>query len=116
VKPREQSHDRNHDVFIMLKMTLNECLLGVLYVESTAVENAFASKVKSASLLAHLLSSAIHNAFLVHQLKVIQRELVQANNSRTSFLSNVSHELRTPLHGIIATVCLFHAFLPICDR
>jgi signal transduction histidine kinase len=33
---------------------------------------------------------------------IVQRRVVAADASKTTFLSSISHELRTPLHGILA--------------
>ena len=53
---------------------------------------------------AHQAVIAIENTRLLKEIQDKNRQVVEASENKSRFLSRISHELRTPLNAIIARV------------
>ncbi|BCA79471.1 GAF domain-containing protein [Desulfuromonas sp. AOP6] len=109
--PRDRYRTRS---FISCPIMGKGGILGVLNVNDKRDGTPFdETEFALVRILAGHASIALKNAFLVNQYKSkaveledVNRKLINADVSRTEFLTRMSHELRTPLNSITGAVYL----------
>ncbi|GHE97444.1 ATP-binding hybrid sensor histidine kinase/response regulator [Thalassotalea profundi] len=113
----ENNHPKS---VICLPSIVKGNLMGVVYLEHYAIENAFTNeRVSVLQLLADQTAISFDNAKLYqqvlsysrnleHQIHERTKELAsekikaeQASQAKSNFLANMSHEIRTPMNAII---------------
>ena len=86
---------------IVLPMLVGDNLIGVLNMHSEVKDRFTQNDIEIYSTLAEQIAIAVNNAQLYASQITLAKELRQADQVKTQFLSSMSHELRTPLNGII---------------
>ncbi|XQW85227.1 response regulator [Thalassotalea piscium] len=113
--------DNNHPKSVIcIPSIVKGHLMGVIYLEHYAIENAFTpERVNVLQLLANQTAISFDNAKLYQQVLSYSRNLEQqihertkelasekikaeqASQAKSSFLANMSHEIRTPMNAVI---------------
>ncbi|MEW6110114.1 MAG: GAF domain-containing protein [Nitrospirota bacterium] len=106
---RSQKRDRYKTrSFISCPIVSRDRLLGVLNINDRKNNTPFTDdEFELMKIVADQAAISIENAFLMSQLKDkaveledINRKLIEADITKTEFLTRASHELRTPLNSI----------------
>src|SRR5262245_40605135 len=75
--------------------------IGVLHVNRTIVRPFTDKQIELATTFADQAVIAIENVRLFDEIQDKNRQLAEASQNKSQFLSSMSHELRTPLNAII---------------
>ncbi|MBK7474628.1 MAG: GAF domain-containing protein [Haliscomenobacter sp.] len=88
--------------YLGVPIPLGQKVIGVLSVQSTAMENRFGESDQFLlSTIATYVGMAMQNARLFEAAERARAVAEEANEAKSNFLSTVSHELRTPLTSIL---------------
>ncbi len=88
--------------YLGVPIPLGQKVIGVLSVQSTALENRFGESDQFLlSTIATYVGMAMQNARLYEAAERARAIAEEANEAKSNFLSTVSHELRTPLTSIL---------------
>src|SRR5262249_17605717 len=75
--------------------------IGVLHVLRTSVRPFTDKQIALVEIFADQAAIAIENVRLFDEIQDKNRQLAEASQNKSQFLSSMSHELRTPLNAII---------------
>src|SRR5262249_28996460 len=75
--------------------------IGVLLLQRSAVQPFTDKQIDLATTFADQASIAIKNVRLFDEIQDKNRQLAEASQNKSQFVSSMSHELRTPLNAII---------------
>ena len=75
--------------------------IGVLLLQRSSIEPFTDKQIELANTFADQAVIAIENVRLFEEVQDKSRQLQQASENKSQFLSSMSHELRTPLNAII---------------
>ena len=86
---------------LSVPMLKGEDLIGVIEIDRREVRPFTYKQIAVLVNFAHQAVIAIENARLFDEIQDKNRQLAQASENKSQFLSSMSHELRTPLNAII---------------
>ena len=86
---------------LSVPMLKGEDLIGVIEIDRREVRPFTDKQIAVLVNFAHQAVIAIENARLFDEIQDKNRQLAQASENKSQFLSSMSHELRTPLNAII---------------
>eukprot|EP01119_Soliformovum_irregulare_P003169 TRINITY_DN1349_c0_g1_i3.p1 TRINITY_DN1349_c0_g1~~TRINITY_DN1349_c0_g1_i3.p1 ORF type:complete len:1891 (-),score=642.77 TRINITY_DN1349_c0_g1_i3:85-5757(-) len=94
-------------------------IVSILYLENPLMKAVFSGqRLVVSKVIAQQVTNTLDNAFLLHQLNLVNQNLeqkiqlrtrqqmeamkaaIEANQAKSLFLANMSHEIRTPMNGI----------------